>query len=57
MAGGSGRVEAFAAWRRLFEAMAEERPTVLVFEDIQRADAAMLDFVDLLADRAGRFRC
>ena len=53
MAGESGRVEAFAAWRRFFEAMAEERPTVLVFEDIQWADAAMLDFVDLLADRAG----
>ena len=33
MAGESGRVEAFAAWRGLFEAMAEERPTVLVFED------------------------
>jgi hypothetical protein len=53
LAGESGRVEAFAAWRRFFEAMAEERPTVLVFEDIQWADAALLDFVDLLADRAG----
>src|SRR5262249_29985848 len=49
----SGRVEAFAAWRRFFEALAEEGPTVLVFEDIHWADDALLDFIDLLADRAG----
>ena len=47
------RSEAFAAWRRFFEAMAEEGPTVLVFEDIHWADDALLDFIDLLADRAG----
>ena len=45
--------EAFAAWRRFFEAMAEDGPTVLVFEDIHWADDALLDFIDLLADRAG----
>jgi class 3 adenylate cyclase len=48
-----GRVEAFAAWRRFFEALAEARPTVLMFEDIHWADDALLDFIDLLADRAG----
>ena len=45
--------EAFAAWRRFFEALAEDGPTVLVFEDIHWADDALLDFIDLLADRAG----
>ena len=48
-----GRVEAFAAWRRFVEALAEDGPTVLVFEDIHWADDALLDFIDLIADRAG----
>ena len=47
--GGDRRGEAFAAWRRLFEAMAERRPLVLVFDDLQWADDGMLDFVDHLA--------
>jgi class 3 adenylate cyclase len=51
--GKDGRVEAFAAWRRFFEAIAEDGPTVLVFEDLHWADDALLDFIDLLADRAG----
>jgi class 3 adenylate cyclase len=42
--------EAFAAWRRLFEALAERRPLVLVFEDIQWADDGLLDFIEHLAD-------
>jgi class 3 adenylate cyclase/tetratricopeptide (TPR) repeat protein len=44
--------ESFAAWRRFFEAMAEQRPLVLVFEDIQWADDGLLDFVEYLADWA-----
>jgi|tagenome__1003787_1003787.scaffolds.fasta_scaffold20981600_4 class 3 adenylate cyclase len=51
--GDGGRVEAFAAWRRFVEALAEDGPTVLVFEDIHWADDALLDFIDLVADRAG----
>src|SRR3954469_685487 len=51
--GEGGRVEAFAAWRRFVEALAEDGPTVLVFEDIHWADEALLDFIDLVADRAG----
>jgi class 3 adenylate cyclase/tetratricopeptide (TPR) repeat protein len=47
------RAEAFAAWRRFFEAMAEERPLVLVFEDLHWADEGLLDFVDHLLDWAG----
>jgi class 3 adenylate cyclase/predicted ATPase len=42
--------EAFAAWRRFWEALAEDRPLVLVFEDIQWADDGLLDFIDDLAD-------
>jgi class 3 adenylate cyclase/tetratricopeptide (TPR) repeat protein len=44
------RDEAFAAWRRFFEALAEERPLVLVFEDIHWADDGLLDFIDQLVE-------
>jgi class 3 adenylate cyclase/tetratricopeptide (TPR) repeat protein len=44
--------EAFAAWRRFFEALAEHRSLVLVFEDIQWADDGLLDFIEHLADWA-----
>jgi class 3 adenylate cyclase/tetratricopeptide (TPR) repeat protein len=47
------KMEAFAAWRRLFEAMAERSSLVLVFEDLQWADDGLLDFIDYLVDRAG----
>ena len=45
-------MEAFEAWRRFFEALAGDRPLVLVFEDIHWADDALLDFIDLLAGGA-----
>jgi class 3 adenylate cyclase/tetratricopeptide (TPR) repeat protein len=48
--GGNRRGEAFAAWRRFLEAMAEQRPLVLVFEDLHWADDGLLDFVDELVD-------
>ncbi len=50
--GGDRRSEAFAAWRRYLEALAQHRPTVLVFEDLHWADEGMLDFVDHLVDWA-----
>ena len=50
--GGDRRSEAFAAWRRFFESLAEQRPLVLVFEDLQWADDGLLDFVDQLVDWA-----
>ena len=42
------RAEQFAAWRRFLEHLAAERPTVLVFEDLHWADAAMLAFLEEL---------
>ncbi len=50
--GGDSRGETFAAWRRFFESLGEQRPTVLVFEDLHWADDGLLDFVDGLVDRA-----
>jgi class 3 adenylate cyclase/tetratricopeptide (TPR) repeat protein len=49
---GDTRDEAFAAWRRFFEELAEERPLVLVFEDLHWADDHLLEFVDHLVDWA-----
>ncbi|MGB2953726.1 MAG: AAA family ATPase [Gaiellaceae bacterium] len=50
--GADRRAEAFAAWRRFLEALAEQRPLVLVFEDLHWADDGLLDFVDHLVDWA-----
>jgi class 3 adenylate cyclase/tetratricopeptide (TPR) repeat protein len=44
------REDLFAGWRLFFERVAERNPTVLVFEDCQWADAALVDFVDYLLD-------
>jgi class 3 adenylate cyclase/tetratricopeptide (TPR) repeat protein len=46
------RSEAFSAWRRFLELLAEQRTLVLVFEDLHFADDGMLDFVDHLVDWA-----
>ena len=46
--GGDGLAEAFAAWRQFFEGIADERPLVLVVEDLHCADGHLLDFVDHL---------
>jgi tetratricopeptide (TPR) repeat protein len=48
--GGDRRGEAFAAWRRFLEALAEKRPLVLVLEDLHWADEGLLDFVEELID-------
>lgn len=49
---GDRRGEAFTAWRRFLEALAEQRPLVLIFEDLHWADDGLLDFVDHLVDWA-----
>jgi tetratricopeptide (TPR) repeat protein len=40
----------FSAWRILFERLAEQAPTILVFEDMQWADAGLLDFLEYLLE-------
>ncbi len=41
---------AFAAWRRLFERIAERGIVVLVFEDLQWADAGLIDFIESILE-------
>jgi len=50
--GSDHAAEALAAWRRFFEALAEQRPLILVFEDLHWADDGLLDFVDQMAEWA-----
>jgi predicted ATPase/class 3 adenylate cyclase len=40
----------FGAWRRFFEWISQQHPTVLVFEELQWADTALLDFIEYLLD-------
>jgi predicted ATPase/class 3 adenylate cyclase len=49
------REDLFAAWRLFFERLAEQGPTVLVFEDLQWADTALLEFIDYLLDWSRSF--
>ena len=49
---GDRQSEAFATWRRFLEALADQHPLVLVFDDLHWADDALLDFVDHLLDWA-----
>ena len=44
------RDELFAAWRRFFERMAERGTTVLVFEDLQWANAGLVEFIESLLE-------
>jgi class 3 adenylate cyclase/tetratricopeptide (TPR) repeat protein len=46
------REELFTAWRRFLQGVADQSPTVLIFEDLHWADDAMLAFLEHLADRA-----
>ncbi len=45
-----GREELFAALRTFFERISVQGTTVLVFEDLQWADAGVLDFIDHLIE-------
>lgn len=44
------REDLFAAWRLFYERLADEMPMVMVFEDIQWADASLLDFIEYLLE-------
>jgi class 3 adenylate cyclase/tetratricopeptide (TPR) repeat protein len=52
---GASSEELTAAWRTLFERIADLGPTVLVFEDLHWADPGLLDFIEgLLASARNR---
>ena len=40
----------YAAWRVFFERLAEQAPVVMVFEDMQWADAGLIEFVEYLTN-------
>ena len=40
----------FAGWRLFFERLAQKDPVILLFEDMQYADAGLLDFIDYLLE-------
>ena len=47
---GLARDELFSGWRLFFERLTQHLPVVLVFEDLQWADAGLLDFIGQLLD-------
>jgi tetratricopeptide (TPR) repeat protein len=47
---GADRGRLYSAWRMFFEHLAERGTVVLVFEDMQWADEALLDFVEYLLE-------
>jgi len=47
------REELFSGWRLFFERLAEFLPVVMVVEDLQWADAGMVDFLDHLLEWSG----
>lgn len=51
----SDREELFSAWRKFFERIASLGPTVLVFEDLQWADAGLIDFVESILEWSKNF--
>ncbi|MDH4283567.1 MAG: AAA family ATPase, partial [Myxococcales bacterium] len=48
--GEATRDESFTAWQSFLEAIASQRPLVLLFEDLHWGDAALLDFIERLVD-------
>src|SRR5271167_1879026 len=47
------REELFSGWRLFFERLAEHLPVVMVIEDLQWADAGLVDFLDHLLEWSG----
>ena len=45
-----GRDELFAAWRTFFERISDAGTVAMVFEDLQWADAGLLDFIESLME-------
>jgi class 3 adenylate cyclase/tetratricopeptide (TPR) repeat protein len=49
---GVAQSESFAAWRQFLEAMAAQRPLVMVIEDLHWADPALVQFIEHLLDHS-----
>jgi predicted ATPase/class 3 adenylate cyclase len=49
------RQDLFSAWRLFLERMAEQHPVILVVEDIQWADAALIEFLEYLLEWSRTF--
>lgn len=49
---GAERAELFSAWLRFLEALAQEHPLILMFEDLHWADRPLIEFVKHLVERA-----
>ncbi len=47
---GGDREELYSAWRTFFERVADQGPTVLVFEDMQWADPGLIDFIESIVE-------
>jgi class 3 adenylate cyclase/tetratricopeptide (TPR) repeat protein len=46
------RQELFTAWRRFLEAVAAERPLIVIFEDLHWADDPLIEFIENLVEWA-----
>jgi class 3 adenylate cyclase/tetratricopeptide (TPR) repeat protein len=44
------QADLFAAWRLFFERLAQQGPLTMVFEDLQWADASLLEFIEYLLE-------
>ena len=49
------RQDLFSGWRLFVERMAEQHPVIMVFEDIQWADAALVEFLEYLLEWSRAF--
>ncbi len=47
---GGDREELYSAWRTFFERIADQGPTVMVFEDMQWADPGLIDFIESIVE-------
>ena len=48
----ASRQENFTAWREFLEALADQQPSVFVFEDLHWADPALLEFIEYVTEFA-----
>ena len=49
------REDLFSGWRLFIERMAEQHPVIMVFEDIQWADASLIEFLEYLLEWSRAF--